>query len=750
MHLAQPQRSNTPSKEILHEFLRQGRLLLPEHAHRIAASGVAGPSLSTALHLQLSLEHLGFVFSEEVVRTLSWMSPAELAVVHENLDTMLKTALGAHRIFQPMYPKFPEQVLNATDAELLTNAYLHYLGDWLGMRVLPHYPVPNRERLNRKAVKPRVLTLAPLAAVDELRVELMNSNASLSGSQKHLLTQLLAVTPEDTLRLDLLTTVRLPQLETRALVGAWLMHFAPVVFEAEMRGYFETPTSVLRLAAGAGYPNPEGLWAVDFSLSTPPSFRGIRRGARRQLLALVDSLRPGSLDEMFLRRGPWVRLGEALHPGEHARRYPKADALFQALRRNERTKSWAGQVEGALESKHTPALLTHLVNRPGVFARKLHEVLRKTPADRRPAVLDAFQSVTRSVSTPVLLQVRHRFLLNEGRQPHARAFQPKAGTGRLWVPRETAPRVPAEHATRVVDMVTTTLVERFAKQPPLGKVYVEPALGGYTVPFGQRTAQKTLKTVGRGSRIPLGDERILRAFLWWNEKGVNTEGKQYSIARTDLDLSCLVLDEGFDAIEHCSYTNLRAAGLTHSGDITSAPNGACEFIDIDFESLPENAAYIALIAFAYTNQNFGDLPEAYMGWMSRQEGQEGEVYEAATVRQKIDLTAAGRRLLVGYVDVAQRQFIWGDLVLPARCGGWNAAETAKDMVAALAPGLVQSLRPSLGDLVSLHVAARGTRVETPEEADLCVRTHAASTPSEADRPALLATDNGRISAELLM
>jgi hypothetical protein len=35
-------------------------------------------------------------------------------------------------------------------------------------------------------------------------------------------------------------------------------------------------------------------------------------------------------------------------------------------------------------------------------------------------------------------------------------------------------------------------------------VYIDPALDGISVPFAQRTAQKSLLTVGRGSRIDLG------------------------------------------------------------------------------------------------------------------------------------------------------------------------------------------------------------------------------------------------------
>jgi stress response protein SCP2 len=53
--------------------------------------------------------------------------------------------------------------------------------------------------------------------------------------------------------------------------------------------------------------------------------------------------------------------------------------------------------------------------------------------------------------------------------------------------------------------------------------------------------------------------------------------------RTDYDLSVLMLNEKFEYANQLSWTNLRTEdGVgVHSGDITSAPDGASEFIDID-------------------------------------------------------------------------------------------------------------------------------------------------------------------------
>lgn len=750
MYLTQPQSRNTASYDVLAAALRLHRVIVPvggTHASASAAiaRGVMGPRLGAVLHSQLELETLGFVYSKELLLTLSWLSENKLAHVHTNVVGMLKRELGAHQRFSPMYPNFPKQVLEASAEELLVNAAMHYLGDYLGVRILPRYTESHRITRLMEKQKPTVLALAPEDEIDQMLLRLMNGNAALSPANKQLLEQLLVCQPAGTL-VSLLAQAELPQKETLAQVGGWLLREAPDTFAvANMARLFKTATDVLRLAAAVGCSG--SLWKADLSLSAPPYFGRMSRGQRRQLLDLLNQVTGSALEEMFLRREEWLRLGEALHPREYARRFQNAADLFQALRDNKKPTNWLGQAEKHLKAKRTSALVEQLSGRPGVFARKLHEVLRKTPAPQQADVVATFEWVVDKVSTPVLLQVRHRFLADQTGMRQARAFPPKAGSGRLWVPGELAPQAPKAIAQDVVQLVSAELGRRFSKLPALGKVYVDPALEGYTVPFGQRTAQKALHTVGRGTRLDLGEDRILRAFLWWSETGTDKTGKAYSVGRTDLDLSCSVYDEHFNHLTHCSYTALRQDGLTHSGDITSAPKGACEFIDIDFDNLPTGAAYIGLVAYAYTSQNFGDLPEAYLGWMTRKDGQTDAIYKASTVRQKVDLTASGRRILVGYADVANRQFIWGDLVLPAKCDGWNAIETSTDMLGQLGRGLVQALRPTLGDLAALHAAARGTRVATPEEADYCFM--ARPTPGQLVK-GLTSFEAERIAAELLV
>ena len=73
---------------------------------------------------------------------------------------------------------------------------------------------------------------------------------------------------------------------------------------------------------------------------------------------------------------------------------------------------------------------------------------------------------------------------------------------------------------------------------------------------------------------------FLRFFIYWKQKHNN---------RTDIDLSVAYFDKSLTSLGHVSWTNLREGFTTHSGDITSAPDGASEFIDINIKKAIETA-----------------------------------------------------------------------------------------------------------------------------------------------------------------
>ena len=265
----------------------------------------------------------------------------------------------------------------------------------------------------------------------------------------------------------------------------------------------------------------------------------------------------------------------------------------------------------------------------------------------------------------------------------------------------------------------------FAKLAPLGKCYIDPRLANYIVPFSQRSASKALRTLVRGSKLPLPAGGTLRFFLWWRE------GKDTN--RVDIDLTAAMYDERFQYREHISWTQLLSAKYrgAHSGDITSAPKGACEFIDLDLASvLAYGCRYIVVIAYSYTAQPFSDLPECFIGWMMRNEPGSGEIFEPATVVDRVDLAGEGRCAVPAIFDLATRQVIWTDVVRTTPPNTTAAIETNKSSLGQLVEAMAVLHKTNLARLFGLHADARGTRVDSADTADTVFAVDQGVTPQD--------------------
>ena len=105
-----------------------------------------------------NIEALGYTFSKDVLVNLLTSSTEDVILFSNEITNTLKAMVGANVIYAPMYPNFPSQVMAASDAELYINSLLHYLGDSIGLRILPVYEKNDPPALNHK----RPLTIIDL------------------------------------------------------------------------------------------------------------------------------------------------------------------------------------------------------------------------------------------------------------------------------------------------------------------------------------------------------------------------------------------------------------------------------------------------------------------------------------------------------------------------------------------------------------------------------------------------------------
>jgi hypothetical protein len=644
------------------------------------------------------------ILSESVIERIGMLSADELARWLRDMLGVLRRRVGAHVQHQPFYPGFPEQVLKASKAELYLTAVMHYLT----LRRLPAHEHARPPLLEGKLV-PWLVELGSVAEFESLLAPLVSSRTSLSEVDAADVAWFIRQYRGDVFRL---LPGDVPFREIRALVGGALVQH--VAGDARVDEFLdrnvETATDALRLAVA--------LSGGDVSLTTATTrFAPMKRGVRRLLLRLLDRA-PNAVEDVMRHAERWKRLAEVLHPGDYADKYPRALAAITAARRDDAPASFGSRVETLLAQRHIATLTPLLQQRPGEFARRLDVTLRRsTDPD---AVLDAFETVAAQASTPILLQV-----LAQTRAPRPlplRAFTPKGALAKVYgIPDRREPLAP-EVLARAARICQDALVKRFASLPPLGRSFVDPALRDYIVPLAQRAASKSLRTLVRGSRLPLPDTRFIRLFLWWKN------GR----ARTDIDLSAAFFDANFVFMQTVAYYNLKGFGGYHSGDIVDAPQGASEFIDLDIDALVEKGIrYVVTSINSYTRQPYCDLPECFAGWMARADLASGEVYEPRTVVDRIDIASDTQICLPFVMDLQERRVLWADLGLTST-PRWNNVRNNLSGVSLMLRALVHTPRPDLETLFDLHVRARGERVETPQQAETVFAPHQGITPFDVD------------------
>lgn len=680
----------------------------------IKKGNITEPNNQYIATIMANVGTLGYTFSKELFETLQTLTKEDLQKFYLELIPMLKTLVGADVVYKPMYPNFPKSVMEADYLDLYINAIIHY---WSYGTL---YPVEKKnERLPLfEETKVKVIDLGTEDDLQDIFNNLCQSKTSISQTDKEDLEWIFK-------HMNVKFPEEIPLKENVALIGKLYLENYPLATSKDIQKYFKTATDVLRLITAMS----DG----DISLATNTKFRSFKRKERKLLLELLQGC--GAIEEDMLRyKNKWIRVGERLHPSEYNEvQFGKVIVAFNKLRNNIKIETFSGKVTKAIETEDYKTALKLLQKRPGELARKLDQLLRN--ATDKNSVINTFKDVASEVSTPVLLQVKEHFA-HRTEKLESRVFFPKGNLARCHCIENTLSDIDEKYCNAIVKICENALIEIYKSKDFLGNVYLSEEFKNYIVPFSQRSASKALKTIVRGSKLSIAENtKALRAFIWWTNMDNNS--------RVDIDLSAAIFDENWNYMEHVSYTNLRSDKYNscHSGDITNGGsvdgNGVSEFLDIDIDSVVKyGARYVVYQVFSYTSQKYSDMPHAMFGWMSREDVNSGEIYEAKTVEQKMDLTSQSTVCIPVIFDCVNREVIWCDINLSlSGCHsnyGGNNLESNLYGVAATCYSMVNMSKPNLYDLIDLHVRARGLRVDNKEDADVIFDIEDGITPFDTE------------------
>ncbi|MFJ6050273.1 hypothetical protein [Streptomyces sp. NPDC092307] len=673
--------------------------LILRHTLRIPhPTGPVGEGAVAARQFDAALMSVGFKLSAQLLEHLSGLS--EGAVVDAAVGTLdtVREMVGDHVQHNAYFIDFPADVPDTFDfwMECIAGALaddstrestLEQLGTGVvNLLTLPsygNYRHTYAEMLTHHdeliaAAGDRMTVLHLGGAVDD---ELTSLYLALAGSTTPL--------GEDGLR-DLKVLAghcadgpqpeQIPVRENRAVVN-----------EARMKAgsglLLDTVTDVLRLGCA--------LAGGDVALQEPTRLRGISRATRRALLAGLDAVvgaAPAKLADVHAHREMWKRLGERLHPHEYPQ-WPHAADVFAVARGEKTARTFDSRVEELHAQLDTTGAAELLKAAPGKLFRSLDRLLRSAfTQDERDAVAAAAEQVVPDVSGRVLLSVRQHLHNRAEATGEQRVFVNRSG--RAWVTEDTRPPVYAPECKRMISAIDAELRRRV---PAADHLLIDPDVLDVALPLSGKATTSGLGVLPRGSVTPV-DGELLRFFVYWKQ----TERS------TDYDLSAALLAPDYSTISWLSYTNLLDIGGKHSGDITNAPDGASEFIDLRLDAV--RGTCIVPQVNIFSGEGFEEVEESFFGFMLRGAEQQGRPFEPRTVRMKSDLRGPGRIALpLAFLrgDDGRWRAKWLHLYLTGS-PSYNTVEGNQVTVAALMRAIVEREQLTVRHLVELMTGSSTT------------------------------------------
>ncbi|WP_060535189.1 TerD family protein [Paenibacillus bovis] len=719
-------------------FLRRSQKIILPPAGTLTKRLPADRSVLAAL--LKNIESLGYTFSAQLTLAAESLNQEQMVTLYETILPVLQKILGAHVQHRPMYPNFPDEVMEASEVELYLNAVLHYTHG-----LLPNTEVKKRPlSLDHKKLK--VIDLGTEQQFTQMMRSLAGANGSLSDEDKADLATALTYIPD----IDDILPDEIPYKENAAWIASVLLTQKRASTERLSR-YFRTATDVLRLAAGLSGLDTSLYWAKRIPQLTQPfqniynmnqgmnvqvtpdqqtapvyHFRKFKRAERRFLLGLLEKTSQ-PLEDMVLYRELWKRLGEILHPGEMRNQYPHAFEAFTRLRREKHIPTFRSEVEQGLYHRDA-AVIARLASRPGELARRLDLLLRSQP-QAAEEILNSFNSVISQIAVPLLLQLMAHFKHRNEHRDY-RVFFPKGNMGKAVAIYNHLPSLNTAWSAEIVQQIEKELRTRFADRPALGRVYIDPVLAKVPVPFSQRSASQSLRPLPRGSRVAMPSGETVRLFCWWTNLRTGEKNQR----RVDVDLSLVLMDEDWNPVETLAFYNLKESYGVHSGDITDAgKEGASEFIDLHIQAVREatKARYAMMQVACFTGQAFAELPECFAGFMMRTYSQTGKIYDPRTVETRFDLTVEAQQAVPLALDLEKREMIWMDAVLKNRSFAITAEQNMSGMQL-LGHAFADLHKTTLIELFTLHGESRGTLVDSIEEADTVFAMEEGITPYHTD------------------
>ena len=583
-----------------------------------------GNSLHLVEYLDGLLMSEGFKLSKNLFDHLSLSESSEVEIRTKEIVAAVKELIGSieHNVY---FINFPEKIPDTKTFWMEQLIKLIFTGNYeYGKYQHTYEEMVTKHEDFIASSNYKIINLGGFVEEEYIKLykSLAYSNVPLNEKERDFLQNLAFIYLNE--ELD-----NIPVRENKAIINAIkIKNNKPILAD--------TVTDILRLACQ--------LSDGDVTLETVTKFKSFKRSIRKALLQsleIIISKNPLKLEDVYQYKNRWKRLGEYLHPGEY--KFKNAYDVFAIARDDKKVLTFNGRVELAYKNNNAMDLLSQ---KPGLFIRNIDRLARTQ--DDLDKLTKLFEKALLKVSGRVLLSLKQHFLnrsnnkvINISENTYSdqvikaiekynkdlilknRIFINKQG--KSFIKKDDRKNISENLLINLMTLLNKELDKRILDVATIDKRILDVA-----VPLSNKTKASGFGVYPRGSSYDIKTE-ILRFFIYWKEKQ----------NKTDFDLSAICLDEDFNKIMQISYTNLKGSGATHSGDLTSAPNGASEFIDLELTKLNPKIKYIIPLVYVYEGESFEQVNESYFGFMFRKKDN-GKPYEPSTVQNKSDIRGKGK------------------------------------------------------------------------------------------------------------
>ena len=575
---------------------------------------VSEKRLLEAMTLNEELEQYGYTLTPAGVRALALASDS----TRGNFMSRIADYVGDVKA-KPMYPDFPNQVMNMDEAIFRFHQMVHYFSTY-GMEMLFDVEVkkgwlPDVEDTEKTVSDTRLLDLKVLEVVDETDFNAVLYKKIVGKAEK--------MTDKEAMLLKAI----LPNLTTEIVSGVGVKFkrnmldvFYAMFSDAELST--EDKISVLHaLCQHTG-----DVWkCMDYAL-TREGFH-LKTSQKRLLVKLLESYSVVDFTaNLILSAKKAERTSLMLRYLDYNMysRSPEHKAAVKSLRDGE-LRSWESKAKYLIENKREGAV-EFVAKHPGTMLRMLTYILRNGFSEEEVSV--ALAAEASSLSTQTLVSILYHF----GRENSA------------WESEER--RVEEIRVYNICETALRTKMETLNTALTGKKVFMD--FHGYnleksTLQTNNKSSEGGYVRSGLAYQLPDNVDR-LRFFVYWNDEH-----------RVDIDLHAAATATDGSAINIGWNSDYCNNGLCFSGDITHSD--AAEYIDIDMSAdIREVTANINIFS---GKDVFKDIEECYVGIMAvNRLGEKVKLYNPSNCFFAHHLTSNCRILNYGYVDVKSRTLIF--------------------------------------------------------------------------------------------